>query len=83
MGAAARNELGYCQGEGTFPGTSMPSLVSRKRSTTKADKGNTVVILKYSDYLSEICEFLSSKSATADPDFNFFYPNKNMREKIN
>jgi len=49
---------------------------------TKADKGNSVVILKRSDYRQKILEFLNSNNATQCDTFSFSKLNDKVRAAI-
>lgn len=50
---------------------------------TKADKGNTVVLMDRSDYTTKVNECLTSIGAVPAPDFNFNKYNTAVRSQVN
>lgn len=50
---------------------------------TKADKGNTVVVMNRVDYLEKTDACLSSINATAEPSFSFNTYNEKVRRAVN
>ena len=49
---------------------------------SKADKGNTVVIMQRAEYDNKICDFLNGNKATLVTGFNFSKFNANVRKAI-